>query len=71
MDGVLKDASYDDSKVDQWINDICEETMKKLAATMKPFKYIVTCTLTQKTNAGLQVTSSHYWKNSSDSTKLI
>ena len=68
IDKVLKDASsYDDSKVDQWINNICEDVMQKLAASMKPYKYVVTCTLSQKTNAGLQVTSSHYWENQNDS----
>ena len=67
IEGVLKEAVFDDRKVDQWINEICEETMRKLSESTKPYKYIITCTITQKTNAGLHVTSSLLWENSLDS----
>jgi len=39
VENVLKNESYDDVKVAQWVNDICEASIEKLAALKKPFKY--------------------------------
>jgi hypothetical protein len=36
----LRDAVYDEAKVPQWINDICEDTIRKLCDGCKPYKYI-------------------------------
>ena len=37
---VLKNKDYDESKVDQWINDICENTIEFLYEFNLPFKYV-------------------------------
>lgn len=39
---TLQNAVYQASKVDGWISNIVEGTLKKLQALEKPFKYIVT-----------------------------
>ena len=40
IESVLKSEVYDDTKVEQWVNDICEASIEKLYALKKPFKYI-------------------------------
>ena len=42
---ILKDATWDEVKVPQWINQICETLMKRLLTLRKPYKFIVTCVL--------------------------
>ena len=40
IEAVLKDQDFDQVKVDQWTDTICESTMKGLVDLQKPFKYI-------------------------------
>jgi hypothetical protein len=40
IEAVLKDQDFDQVKVDQWTDTICESTMKGLIDLQKPFKYI-------------------------------
>ena len=40
IDAHLKDKNYEESKVPQWINDICEDCVFKLVQLNKPFKYL-------------------------------
>ena len=39
----LKDKSYEEHLVPQWIDTICEDCMQQLSALGKPFKYIGAC----------------------------
>ena len=39
IDSHLKDKNYEEEKVPQWINDICEDCVAKLVQLNKPFKY--------------------------------
>lgn len=43
-----------------------EQSLAKLTAQDKAFKYLVTCTLMQKTGAGLHAATSCYWDASTD-----
>mmetsp|Transcript_34399 Transcript_34399/g.41522 ORF Transcript_34399/g.41522 Transcript_34399/m.41522 type:complete len:128 (+) Transcript_34399:206-589(+) len=63
---VIKPVSYDESKVQQWIDTICESCMKQLVELQKPLKYIVTCTIVQSTGAGFHTTHSSYWDLEND-----
>lgn len=36
----MKDASYTDADVTQWVNYICEDVLQGLNDLGKPFKYI-------------------------------
>jgi|TARA_B110000091_G_C13667990_1_gene412490 hypothetical protein len=40
IEAVLKNQDFDQVKVDQWTDTICESTMKGLVDLQKPFKYI-------------------------------
>ena len=52
-ENLLKDKSYEEHLVPQWIDRICEESMTGLSELGKPFKYIVTAVIMQKTGAGI------------------
>ena len=40
IEAVLKNQDFDQVKVDQWTDSICESIMKGLVDLQKPFKYI-------------------------------
>ena len=40
IEGILTNMVYDETKVPQWINQICEKIMENLVELEKPFKYI-------------------------------
>ncbi|XP_034017867.1 dynein light chain Tctex-type 1 [Thalassophryne amazonica] len=65
-DTVLGEASYQHSRVSQWSNSVVEQCLSQLSKLGKPFKYIVTCIIMQKTGAGLQTASSCFWDSSTD-----
>lgn len=39
IDETLKGEEYQESKVDVWVNTICENILKGLTELQKPFKY--------------------------------
>ena len=45
---AVGDAPFQHDKINQWTNGIIEGCLKKLAALAKPFKYVVSCNLSQK-----------------------
>jgi dynein light chain Tctex-type 1 len=60
------DNQFLHSKIDAWSNNIVEGCLKRLAALNKPFKYVVTCNLTQKAGAGLHAASCTRWNEKTD-----
>ena len=40
IETVLKNQDFDQVKIDQWTDSICESVMKGLVDLQKPFKYI-------------------------------
>ncbi|EPZ31947.1 Tctex-1 domain-containing protein [Rozella allomycis CSF55] len=66
IESTIQNASYHHNKVAQWNANIVELTLKKLVGLNKPFKYVVTCVIMQKTGAGLHAASSCYWDNATD-----
>ncbi|CAG8571279.1 8779_t:CDS:10 [Ambispora leptoticha] len=60
-DSVLQDSGYLHTRASMWNTQIVNNCVKKLCELGKAFKYIVTCTIVQKTDAGLHSTSSCYW----------
>jgi len=63
IDDVLKGKSYEDDKVSQWVNEICENALHTLynQEPKKPYKYIVTCVIMQRTGAALHSAAAAYW----------
>ena len=40
VEAVLQTAQWDEKMVPQWINDICEKSMKALMELNRPYKFI-------------------------------
>eukprot|EP00906_Rhabdomonas_costata_P001974 RCo003118 len=66
MKTTLNSVQWNGKKVDQWTSNIIEHCLKRLAEMKKPFKYIVTVILMQKTGAGFHSSYCAYWDNSAD-----
>eukprot|EP00826_Nyctotherus_ovalis_P039041 TRINITY_DN371_c0_g1_i10.p1 TRINITY_DN371_c0_g1~~TRINITY_DN371_c0_g1_i10.p1 ORF type:complete len:127 (+),score=53.18 TRINITY_DN371_c0_g1_i10:141-521(+) len=66
IESEIKDSQYEESKVPHWINTICENCILKLNALKKPYKYIVTCSIVQKTYAGATSTTASYFDTAND-----
>ena len=71
IENVLGGSTYQTSKIDSWTNLVMETTLAKLTGLDKAFKYLVTCTLMQKTGAGLHGATSCYWDASTDGSCTI
>ena len=66
VEQVLQNATWNEVEVPQWINDICEKSMKSLTDINRNYKFVITCMLMQKTGAGVQTSLSCYWENNTD-----
>eukprot|EP01060_Flectonema_neradi_P038671 TRINITY_DN8199_c0_g1_i1.p1 TRINITY_DN8199_c0_g1~~TRINITY_DN8199_c0_g1_i1.p1 ORF type:complete len:119 (+),score=18.43 TRINITY_DN8199_c0_g1_i1:63-419(+) len=66
MKQTLQGQVWNNKKVEGWTSNIIEHCLKRLSEMKKPFKYIVTCIMMQKSGAGLHSSFSAYWDNSAD-----
>lgn len=74
VSGVIKDAvenaiggnAYQQSKINQWASNVVDTCLGSLTKLQKPFKYVVSAVIMQKTGAGLHAASSCYWDNATD-----
>ena len=62
---VLKDETWDEIKVPHLINQICEQTTKKLITLGKPYKFVVTCVMQQRGGSS-HATNSCHQENTTD-----
>jgi dynein light chain Tctex-type 1 len=62
----LNEHSYNAKKVNEWCNNIITNCLKDLQALARPFKYVITCIIMQKTGAGLNTTASMNWDATKD-----
>lgn len=62
----LNEHSYNSKKVNEWTNNIVTNCLKDLQALARPFKYIITCIIMQKTGAGLNTSASMHWDSTKD-----
>jgi dynein light chain Tctex-type 1 len=53
-------------KVNEWTNAVVTSCLKQLPALARPFKYVITCTIMQKTGAGLECYASMHWDAAKD-----
>jgi dynein light chain Tctex-type 1 len=60
------DSAFLHAKIDSWSANIVEGCLKRLAALNKPFKYVLTCNLSQKAGAGLHAASCTRWSDKTD-----
>ncbi|KAF0046166.1 hypothetical protein F2P81_002695 [Scophthalmus maximus] len=60
-DNIVKE-----SLVNKWTASIVERCLTQLVKQGKPYKYMVTCAVMQKTGAGLHTANSCYWDTTMD-----
>ena len=68
--GAVGDSPFLHAKVDAWAGNIAEGCLKRLAALNQPFKYVITCNLSQQAGAGLHAASCTRWSDKTDG-KLV
>ncbi|XP_027879109.1 dynein light chain Tctex-type 1 [Xiphophorus couchianus] len=66
IEGVIGGTDYNHNKVNQWTANIVEHSLTHLVKQGRPFKYIVNCTIMQKSGAGLHTANSCYWDTTTD-----
>uniref|UniRef100_A0AAX7U401 Dynein light chain Tctex-type 3 n=1 Tax=Astatotilapia calliptera TaxID=8154 RepID=A0AAX7U401_ASTCA len=66
VEGVIGGTDYNQSKVNQWTASIVEHSLTHLVKQGRAFKYIVNCTIMQKSGAGLHTANSCYWDTATD-----
>ena len=71
VDGVLQSQDYSHPLVGQWTNDVVATCVRRLTSLGKPFKYVVTCVIMQRTGAGLHTASSCYWDTETDGSRTV
>ncbi|CAG9824438.1 unnamed protein product [Phaedon cochleariae] len=71
IENVLTGTSYQQEKVNQWSASVSELCLGTLSKLKKQFKYVVTCSIMQKTGAGLHTASSCYWDSATDGTCTV
>ena len=68
---VLGGEEWSDAACDRWVERICCLCIDELHAAKKPFKYIVTCSLMQRTGAAIHSSRSAYWDGVSDGSVTV
>ena len=63
---VVGDNQFIHRNSNTWSSNIVEGCLKYLANLQKPFKYVVTCNLSQKAGAGLHAASCQRWNDKTD-----
>jgi dynein light chain Tctex-type 1 len=71
IESHLKGREYSEHMLDQWMNDICENIVEELYQTKKPFKYVVTCAIMQRTGAAIHSAKSCFWDTVSDASITV
>ncbi|CAH8589679.1 unnamed protein product [Dicrocoelium dendriticum] len=66
IESTVGSSTYSHNKVQQWTSTVIEQCLNHLTKLGKPFKYVVTCVIMQKSGAGLHTASSCYWDSSTD-----
>lgn len=66
VEATIGGNTYQHNRVNQWTANVVEQCLSQLGKQGKPFKYIVTCVIMQKTGAGLQTGNACFWDNTTD-----
>lgn len=71
IESTLRNQDFKSNMINQWCSTIIEECTKRLCALNKPFKYVSSCVIMQKTGAGLHLAASTYWEQTTDSSTTV
>ncbi|KAI3643319.1 hypothetical protein MP228_012874 [Amoeboaphelidium protococcarum] len=63
---VLDGKKYNAGDASIWNTQIVDELLQELTATQRTFKYIVTCSLLQRSDTGLHLIHKCFWDDSKD-----
>ncbi|KAI8054497.1 dynein light chain Tctex-type 1, partial [Syncephalis plumigaleata] len=63
---VLSGEHYQHSRLAGWNAAIVERSLVKLGELKMSYKYIVTCVILQRTDAGIHAANACYWDNTRD-----
>ncbi|XP_029930884.1 dynein light chain Tctex-type 3-like [Myripristis murdjan] len=66
IDNIIGGVDYSQSLVNKWTASIVELSLTQLVKQGKPYKYIVSCAVMQKSGAGLHTANSCYWDTAVD-----
>jgi len=66
VEETLKGANYQHAQVPKWSNAVVEQSLKRLTALNKPFKYVVTVVIHQNVGAGIQSATCAYFDTGTD-----
>ncbi|CAK6959267.1 dynein light chain Tctex-type 3-like [Scomber scombrus] len=66
IEGVIGGTDYNQSKVNQLTAGVVEHCLSHLVKQGRPFKYMVNCTIMQKSGTGLHTANSCYWDTATD-----
>ncbi|CBH17300.1 dynein light chain Tctex-type, putative [Trypanosoma equiperdum] len=53
-------------KVDSWVDDVVDSVLKNLTDLKKPFKFVVSCVIMQRTGAAISTGFISLWDNTFD-----
>lgn len=71
IETMLRNKNFQPQMINEWVSSIVEDCTKRLCAQNKPFKYISTCVIMQKTGAGLHLAASTYWDQTTDASVTV
>lgn len=71
IDEAIGSSQFQHDRVTHWSNAVGEACTKRLITLAKPFKYIATTIIMQKTGAGMVMATSSHWDKGSDGTRTI
>ena len=63
---ITPSLTYHHGKVGQWVQEVVDSCMQALMQLKMPRKYIVHCSILQKSGAGLHSTTACYWDATQD-----
>uniref|UniRef100_A0A8C5M1W3 Dynein light chain Tctex-type 3 n=1 Tax=Leptobrachium leishanense TaxID=445787 RepID=A0A8C5M1W3_9ANUR len=68
---ILCGVDYDETRVNEWMSAVIEQSLTHLVKLGKAYKYIVSCIIMQKRGGGLHTASSSFWDNTTDGTCAV
>jgi dynein light chain Tctex-type 1 len=71
IDATIGQSAFQRSKINAWTSNIVEGCLKRLSTLSKPFKYVVTAALVQKSGGGMHIASTSLWDDKTDGKKTI
>ncbi|KAH0569438.1 Tctex-1 family protein [Spironucleus salmonicida] len=71
LESLLASVTYQHSRISQLTEQVIEEVLKKLVAQKRPYKYLVSAVIMQRTGAGLHTACSAFWDTTSDGVAVV